>query len=71
MNDLELLRDEQLNKDLDSLLDKYGIAYAQKIKTLLNVKIERRKFELQLVKEQLEKELRYSYSSNKNNKIKR
>ena len=53
MNDIEMLRDEQLSKDLDFLIDKYGIDYAQKMKTLLKVKIERRKYELQ--KQDLEK----------------
>lgn len=71
MDDLEILRDEQLNKDLDALLDKYGIYYAQKIKTLLNVKIERRKFELQLMRDKLEKESRNSHDSNLNNRIMR
>ena len=47
MEDLKGLIDEQLSYDLELLLDKYGVDYYQRIKTLLNVKIERRKNELQ------------------------
>ena len=59
--DVELMKEEQLNKDIDMLLDKYGIEYAQRIKTLINVKIERRKNELEMQKEYLQRQARNSY----------
>lgn len=62
--DVELMKEDQLNKDIDMLLDKYGIEYAQRIKTLLNVKIERRKNELKMTKELLERQVRSSYDRN-------
>ena len=64
--DVELMKDEQLSKDIDMLLDKYGIEYAQRIKTVLNVKIERRKEELKMQKELLQRQVRSSYERTKN-----
>ena len=59
--DVELMKEEQLSRDIDELLDKYGIEYAHRIKTMLNVKIERRKEALKMQKEYLKRQVRSSY----------
>ena len=51
---VELMIEEQLNNDIDALINKYGLGYAQKMKSILNTKIETRKFELERQKKQLE-----------------